>query len=195
MEPRRSPAHRSKSGSAGTNAERAYLGWRRRSSEAGRPRPQASAAARNAMATASSRRRAIASSVRCSTVTLLRIVRPVRPETFGGSRCSPGDRTDQLPGETPAPRAGPFEDPGRLAPSKSARRCTSTKAGGAAATGGGWMISAGGLTGLRVAPASAKSAAARSSPESKALPSPNHSSSWVEARPATAIVPVLITAT
>ena len=51
-----------------------------------------------------------------------------------------------------------------------------------------------GSTSMRVVPASANSAAARSSPESKALPSPNHSSSWIEAPPAVAIVPVLITA-
>ena len=47
------------------------------------------------MATASSRSRAIASSVRCRTATLLRIVHPERPEMFGGSSASPGERTDQ----------------------------------------------------------------------------------------------------
>ena len=52
------------------------------------------------MATASSRSCAIASSVRCNTATLLRMVHPDRPETLGGSSCRPGERTDQLPGET-----------------------------------------------------------------------------------------------
>ncbi len=51
------------------------------------------------MATASSRRCAIASSVRCSTATLLRIVQPERPETVGGRSASPGVRTDQLRGD------------------------------------------------------------------------------------------------
>src|ERR1700684_771557 len=104
-----------------------YLGWLRRSSDEGRPRPHAAAAARNAMATASSRRRAIASSVRCSTATLLRIVQPDVPVAFGGSSCSPGDRTDQLPGEELDGPSLPYLDPGRRVVSSSPLRATSTK--------------------------------------------------------------------
>lgn len=147
------------------------------------------------MATASSRRRAIASSVRCSTATLLRIVQPVRPETFGGSSCSPGERTDQLSGAAFPPLA-PYNDPGRLAPSRALERSTSTNPGSlSGATSVGQLISGLGIAVVALVPASAKSAAARSSPESKALPSPNHSSSWIEAPPTVVIAPVLITTT
>src|SRR4029077_17708318 len=105
-----------------------YLGCALRSRERGRPRPQASAAARKAIATASSRRRAIASSVRWRTVTLFRIVHPERPETVGGSRASPGARTDQVRGGADEAVVRPREEYGRLAESSAVGRSTSKNA-------------------------------------------------------------------
>ena len=107
------------------------------------------------------------------------------------------DRTDQLLELLLPPDAPSCIDPGRLAPSRPVGRSTSTNTGSASgATKEGQLISStgsGAVAGATFVPASANSAAARSSPESKALPSPNHSSSWIEAPPTVAIAPVLIT--
>ena len=165
---RRSAALRSKSASASTNAEARYLGWLRRSSDPGRPRPHASAAARNAIATASSRSCAIASSVRCSTATLLRIVHPFRPDIVGGSSCSPGDRTDHVFELAFEPFASPCSDPGRRAPSRPLERSTSTKIGSASgATNEGQLISGLGTARRDARPRPARRAPRRGLPRNR----------------------------
>jgi hypothetical protein len=203
---RRPRAHRSvvpksRSACVSTSADGPdYLGCFLRSREAGRPRPQASAAERNAMATASSRRRAIASSVLCRTATLFRIVHPERPETVGGRSASPGERTDQLRGCAEVDVDPPRTEYGRAASATDPERSTSSNtvsASGTAMSGQLTSATAGAVGAMSVCatPARAKSAAARSSPESKALPSPNHSSSGTWPDPFEATVAVLITAT